>query len=267
MRHASNVAQSRKPQFFVGVLCISTLLSGCQTSHDPDPQVIAKVNPQPLSAASKNAPKPVSFKTADGWVIKGTLYSASESGGATVLLHQRGGSKSDWTMLCESLKAKGVTALAIDQRGAGESTEGTGGKGEDAQWDTSEDIAAAVGYLKNYKTIGLAGASYGANNALIYAAKHPDQIKAVALFSPGANYGGLKTAESAKLWKGPLRVYHDRGDSVAGEGPAMIEKMSRSTDHRLLLSEGDRHGTALLEESMKMKGKDAVDNFFENALK
>lgn len=265
MRPASIVEQTRRHQISIGVLCFSTLLSGCQTSHDPNPQVIEKANPQPLSAATKTAPKPVSFKTADGWLIKGTLYSASKSVGATVLLHQRGGSKSDWNVLCESLKAKGVTALAIDQRGAGESTEGPGGKGEDAQWDTSEDIAAALEYLKNYKTIGLAGASYGANNALIYAAKHPDRIKAVALFSPGADYNGLKSEGAAKLWKGPLRVYHDRGDSVAGEGPAMIDKMSTSIDHRLLLSEGDRHGTALLGESMK--GKDAVDNFFKNALK
>ena len=265
MGPASNVALMRKPQIIIGVFCFSTLISGCANSHDPDPPVVEKAMPQPLSADSKNASKPVSFKTADGWSIKGTLYSASESSGAAVLLHQRGGAKSDWISLCESLKTKGVTALAIDQRGAGESTEGPGGKGENASWDTSEDIAAAVGYLKNYKTIGLAGASYGANNALIYAAKHPDRIKAVALFSPGADYGGLKTAEPAKLWKGPLRVYHDRGDSVAGEGPLMIDKMSISTDHRLLISEGDRHGTALLGEAMK--GKDAVDKFFESALK
>ena len=265
MRPSSNMAQTRKPQIFIGVFFFSTLFSGCANSHNPDPAVVDKAMPQPPSASSKNAPKPVSFKTADGWLIKGTLYSASESGGAAVLLHQRGGSKSDWTSLCKSLKTKGVTALAIDQRGVGESTEGPGGKGENAPWDTSEDIAAAVGYLKNYKIIGLAGASYGANNALIYAAKHSDRIKAVALFSPGADYNGLKTAEPAKSWKGPLRVYHDRGDSVAGEGPGMIEKMSGSTDHRLLISEGDRHGTALLEESMK--GKDAADKFFESALK
>lgn len=265
MRSDSNGAQARKHQVFIGVFCFSTLFSGCGTSHNPDPLIVEKTTAQPLSADSKNAPKSVSFKTADGWTIKGTLYFASESGGAAVLLHQRGGSKSDWTGLCESLKTKGVTALAIDQRGAGESTAGPGGKGEDAPWDTSEDIAAAVGYLKNYKTIGLAGASYGANNALIYAAKHPDRIKAVALFSPGADYSGLKTAEPAKLWKGPLRVYHDRGDSVAGEGPLMIDKISISTDHRLLISEGDRHGTALLGEAMK--GKDAVDKFFESALK
>ncbi len=265
MRLASNVALTRKPQIFIGVVCFSTLISGCSNSHNPDPPVVEKATPQPLSADSKNAPKSVSFKTVDGWTIKGTLYSASKSGGAAILLHQRGGSKSDWTALCESLKTEGVTALAIDQRGAGESTAGPGGKGDNAPWDTSEDIAAAVGYLNNYKTIGLAGASYGANNALIYAAEHPARIKAVALFSPGADYNGLKTAEPAKLWKGPLRVYHDRGDSVAAEGPELIDKASASSDHRLFLSSGDRHGTALLREAMK-EGE-GVDKFFGSVLK
>ena len=265
MTPVSNASQTRKQLFFIGVFCFSTLFSGCRTAQNPDPPAVVKAVPQPLSADAKNAPKSVSFKTADGWTIKGTLYSASESGGAVVLLHQRGGSKSDWTVLCESLKTAGVTALAIDQRGAGESTEGPGGKGDDAPWDTSEDIAAAVGFLKNHKKIGLAGASYGANNALIYASKRPDRIKAVALFSPGADYNGLKTAEPANLWKGPLRVYHDRGDAIAAEGPELIDRASPSSDHRLFLSAGDRHGTALLGEAMK-EGE-GVDKFFANVLK
>src|SRR5579864_6713342 len=91
----------------------------------------------------------VKFKTADGWTIVGDLYSpAGRSKGAVVLLHQRGGQASDWAPLCRALQKAGLTALSIDQRGAGRSTEGPGPTGDDAPWTTGGDIEAAIGSLK-----------------------------------------------------------------------------------------------------------------------
>src|SRR5262249_17128708 len=152
----------------------------------------------------------VHFKTTDGWTIVGDLYTPSgASKGAVILLHQRNGSARDWEPLCLALQKAGFTALAIDQRGAGRSTQGPGPTGGNAPWPTSPDIAAAIKFLAVKKPVGLAGASYGANNALIYAAANPKQVTGVALFSPGANYHGLDALTPARAYHGAVSIYHD----------------------------------------------------------
>lgn len=189
----------------------------------------------------------VSLHTADGWTIVGDLYTASPARGDVILLHQRGGTASDWQPLCAALQKAGITALAIDQRGAGRSTTGPGPVGADAPWSTSGDISAAVAYLKPGKPVGLAGASYGANNALIYGAGHSAQIAAVALFSPGANYNGLDALAAARGWAGPTLIYHDRDDTIAGGGPQQIASLLHHAQLHVL--PGGDHGTALLSTS------------------
>lgn len=206
----------------------------------------------------------IAFKTADGWTIVGDLYTPSEtSKGAVVLLHQRGGQAEDWQSLSRALQKAGITALALDQRGAGRSTTGPGPTGPDAPWETSPDIAAAIARLKGKGPIGLAGASYGANNALIYAAAHPDQVKGVALFSPGANYHGLDALTAARSYRRPVVIYHDRNDDIADGGPQQIVAALPAKDHTLRLYNGSGHGTALLTSGTV---KDAVA-FFQRVLK
>jgi len=195
--------------------------------------------------------KEVHFKTADGWTITGDLYTPpGKSHGAVVLLHQRGGSAEDWRSLCAALQKAGITALAVDQRGAGRSTEGPGPTGADAPWETGPDIAAAIASLKGKGPIGLAGASYGANNALLYAAAHPRQAQGLALFSPGADYHGLQALPAAHAYRGPVLIFHDRNDSIAGSGPQEINAALASRDHTLRLLNGSEHGTALLQPAV-----------------
>src|SRR5262249_19923615 len=112
-------------------------------------------------------------------------------------------------------------------------------------------IAAAVAYLKPTakKNIGLTGASYGANNALIYAAAHPEQIRAVVLFSPGENYNGLDALAAARAYAGPLLIFHARNDATASTGPQRIKDESPSTDKLLNLKDDSVHGTALLKDA------------------
>lgn len=209
------------------------------------------------------AAKTVMLKTADGWNLVGDLYTpAGKSQGSVILLHQRSGQSRDWAALCRALQAAHFTALALDQRGAGRSTQGPGGTGNDAPWPTGGDIAAAVLFLKGREPIGLAGASYGANNTLIYAAAHPAQIKSVALFSPGANYNGLDALAPARQYKGAVLIYHDKNDAIAGSGPKQINQALPGHDHALRLSNGSRHGTALLTPA---NIRDAVA-FFQKTL-
>ena len=206
----------------------------------------------------------VKLKTSDRWTIVGDRYQPSGMArGAIVLLHQRGGTSADWRSLATALQQSGFTVLAIDQRGAGRSTQGPGPTGDDAPWQTAEDISAAVASFPKQLPVGLAGASYGANNALIYAASHPNQVKALALFSPGANYNGLDALAAVRSYRGDLVIYHSRDDSIAGSGPQQINALSPSQNHRLVVLNGTAHGTALLDPAVI---RDAI-KFFQSRLK
>ncbi len=231
--------------WLIAVATSLELLAACTA------QPVSHITPptaQPV--AQRMASKPVEevkLKTSDGWTIVGDLYQpSSKTQGAIVLLHQRNGTAADWQPLATALQQSGFTVLAIDQRGAGRSTQGSGQTGDNAPWQTEEDIAAAVASFPKLLPIGLAGASYGANNALIYAASHPKQVKALVLLSPGANYNGLDALAAGRSNHSALLIYHSRDDSIAGSGPQQINAISPSQNHKLVVLNGTAHGTGLL---------------------
>jgi pimeloyl-ACP methyl ester carboxylesterase len=180
-----------------------------------------------------------------------------------VLLHQRGGSAADWQPLMARLKALSVSALAIDQRGAGRSK----GKrnGEDAPWDTTLDVAGAVSWLTRQalapKHVGVAGASYGANNALVYAAASRD-VPAVALLSPGTDYHGITIPPALSSFRGRILVLAASGDSSMRGGPEAIRRLSPSAEIETYA--GDAHGTNLFWSNPE--SVDAVATFLARSL-
>lgn len=223
------------------------------TSLSEKPSTIA------VEEQATRLPETITLKTHDGWTLIGDRYTPSgQSHGAIVLLHQRGGAAKDWQLLAKALQQSGFMALAIDQRGTGRSTSGPGSSGDAAPWLTTEDIAAAIASLPQQQPLGLIGASYGANNTLIYAAAHPNQIKGVALFSPGANYNGLDALAAARLYRGALAIYHSQDDTVAGSGPGQINSLSPAVKHTLRIFKGSAHGTALLNAEVD---RDVIDFF------
>ena len=242
---------------FSGFAVVIGGLAGCAPKS---PAVNPPVKPQisqkiPSGESQQTNTTDVTLKTSDGWSIVGKMYlPKGDSKGGVILLHQRGGTGDDWKPLCASLQEAGYAALAIDQRGAGKSTTGPGTVGTEAPWKTSGDIAAAVKSMKSYGnitlhsfySITLVGASYGANNALIYAAAHPEQINSVVLLSPGENYHGLEALPAAQKYAGTLLIMNDHGDTVAGDGPSKINTSATQSKHKFIEYEGDGHGTELL---------------------
>ena len=67
--------------------------------------------------------------------------------------------------------------------------------------------------------------NYGANNAMLYAARNAD-VPAVALLSPGADYHGLRLAGIGGKVRARILVMTARGDSITGGGPDMIKSES-----------------------------------------
>ena len=135
----------------------------------------------------------VSVQTADGVAIAGELYEASSRPAPAVLLvHMLSRNRGDWDGLPDRIRDAGITALAIDLRGHGQSS----GSAQDLQ-AMIQDVRAAAQWLATRPNvrgdqIGIVGASLGASLALLAAADVP-QVRAIALLSPSLDYRGLRT--------------------------------------------------------------------------
>jgi len=264
----------------VGILGILICMGhlGCKDRGDP-----IRDNYRGHASSSQTQPeRSVTFSTSDGWTLVGDLYTPPDKPiGAVVMLHQRGGSAADWHDLSDALRQKDILVLAIDQRGAGRSlSPDTKLNGKNAPWNTANDIIAAIKWLSqnfgdrnhgvNGINISLVGASYGANNALIYAAAHGDvtqvgSIKSIVLFSPGANYNGLDGLRAAKDWNGPMFIVYATHDQIAGLGPTAIHEECPSHDKPTRQFDEDKHGSDLLIDDNGDIVEDTVD-FLERTL-
>jgi pimeloyl-ACP methyl ester carboxylesterase len=203
----------------------------------------------------------VSFKTPGGINIVGDFVDAGGTK-VVILLHQWQRDASTWRPYLKAFKAAGVSALAIDAQGNGRS-ERQGNQRIAPDWDLTMDIQGAVDYLQGKVivrsggqavarnasrkaiSIGICGASYGANNALIYAAAHPD-INVIALLSPGEDYHGLMIADAASQYKGVAYMMTSEGDAGQKSGPKTVRE---ALGDRVTVVEfkGDKHGTTILD--------------------
>ena len=193
-------------------------------------------------AAAAPTPKPVSFKTPDGWTIAAT-YRPARAGRATLILaHGVGSASQEWGRLAERLTLEGVGTLAIDLRGHANSQNGPSGKTGFTSFDASgewpraaADLRAAAAWLKARgvpeERIAFGGASIGANLASVVAAQSPS-APFLLLLSPGADYRsarlaarpGLKTLAAASTPDGyayaAVRELEQRGLATALIAPS-----------------------------------------------
>jgi alpha-beta hydrolase superfamily lysophospholipase len=142
-------------------------------------------------ASGEAAGRPVSFAAADGTPLAGTLYEAGRQAPGVVLVHMLGRSKDEWIPVATRLQEAGVTTLAVDLRGHGNS-----GGSASTLAPMAGDVKAAVEWLTvrgNVRpgAVGLVGASLGATLAAL-AAADAGGVRAVALISPSLDYRGLR---------------------------------------------------------------------------
>ena len=159
----------------------------------------------------------VTLKTEDGIMLKGTFYQGNTNGKGIILLHMLGRTRRDWDAFASRLQRKeGYSVISIDSRGHGESG-GERNLGADFN-KMALDVKAAKQFLadKGISTVGIAGASIGANTALNYAASDPS-VKSIVLMSPGLDYRGVQTEQSSKKYGGNVLVIASREDSYAAD--------------------------------------------------
>jgi alpha-beta hydrolase superfamily lysophospholipase len=138
------------------------------------------------------AGRPVTLPAADGVTLAAQIYeAAARPAPGVVLVHMQARTRADWDEVAQQFEAAGITVLAVDLRGHGASA---GAATPLAAM--VPDIRAAVQWLSTRPTvrpdaIGVAGASLGANLALLAAADQP-LVRAVAAISPSLDYRGLR---------------------------------------------------------------------------
>lgn len=202
----------------------------------------------------------VTFTTEDGVYIAGVVREAGDTARWALLLHMMPATKESYAPLVEALAARGVSSLAIDFRGHGESTATTDGRTLDYTTFTHpehqakiKDVEAAVAYLEQTYRIGtaqlvLVGASIGANLALQYAAAHAD-VPGAVLLSPGLNYRDVATMPLIQSLSRDRHVYLASSTDDEISGPAVEKLMERSlaqTDVKQFADAG--HGTRMFEK-------------------
>jgi dienelactone hydrolase len=186
----------------------------------------------------KTGAEKVSFDTSDGFFLKGDYYPGKAGGPVVLLLHQLGSTHSDFTALAKLLQSKGMNALAYDARGHGESTMKGGESVHSVSYkdfdrrdflSMTEDIAAALKFLKNKKNVGeapvgIVGASIQSSTGLIYAVSHKE-VKALVLLSPGLSYRDIDTLKPMKEYgKRPVFIVAGEDDLYSFESANELNK-------------------------------------------
>jgi pimeloyl-ACP methyl ester carboxylesterase len=169
-------------------------------------------------------------------------------------LHALSRTHEDWSTVASRLADLGFAVLAIDLRGHGASGPLPEGTTLDDLTPMMADVRAARAFLASRREaiparVGIAGASIGANLAILTAAADTT-VRSLALLSPGIDYRGLRPeAAIRKYGDRPALIIASQEDNyatgaarqlaVAGAGPGIGIR-------ELRILNGAGHGAAML---------------------
>jgi dienelactone hydrolase len=164
----------------------------------------------------------------------------------------------DWAAAAARLADAGYAVLAIDFR--------NGGAADAASLEL--DVRSAKSFLRERpevipNALGIAGASIGANMALIDAAEDPS-VQSIALLSPGLDYRGLRTeAGMKKFGARPALLVSSTKDPYAWRSVKVLANLGSGT-REVRLTESLAHGTVLLQRDPDLAG--ALVDWFRRTL-
>lgn len=241
------------------IIFLAFTLAACRHLSTQPAQVDNQSVPNVQSDSSM--PRRVEFTTQDGVTIVADWYPAANAVKAVLLVHMLPTTKSSYVVLAQKLNPAGISALAIDLRGHGESTAGPSGKLDYQTFSPPEhqasiaDLEAAIVWLGQQgfadDKISLIGASIGANLSLQAAAGHPEITK-IILLSPGLDYHGVQTEPFiTKLPESTqILLVSSQGDSYSADSLRRLQQLRPAS--QLKLFPGSTHGTDLLDDNSSL---------------
>jgi dienelactone hydrolase len=193
----------------------------------------------------------VTIRTEDGVSLAATWYEpGTRPAPAVILVHMLHRSRQDWDSVAAQLASGGIGALAIDLRGHGESSGGLQGVEAPDYTALVGDLAAARRYLSSrpdvlHARVGIAGASLGANLAVLEAAANP-AIVSLALLSPSLDYRGVRIEAAMKKYGArPALLIVSDDDPYAVRSGKDLQKAGGGTREVHVLNRAG-HGTVML---------------------
>jgi dienelactone hydrolase len=188
----------------------------------------------------------VSFRTEDGRQLSGLLMEADQRPApAVVLVPMLGRPKDDWQAVAQRLADGRISALAIDLPGTAVPED----PGSVSRW--VNDVRAAVGFLAGQPgqfrsaSLGIAGASLGANLAALAAATEPS-VRSIALISASLDYRGVRIEAAMRTFGArPALLVGSVRDPYAARTMRELAKDAPG-GRELRWSDVPAHGTLLL---------------------
>jgi dienelactone hydrolase len=187
----------------------------------------------------------VTFRAEDGATLGGAYYESSRRPSpGIVLLHMLRRSHADWDAAASQLSDAGFAVIALDFRNS------------DDVSAYAADVRAAKAFLRERpevvgSMIGIAGASLGANLAVLDAADDPG-VRSIALLSPGIDYKGLRTeAAMKKFGARPALLAGSTKDPYAARSIRHLTTIGPGL-REVRLSDSIAHGTVLLSRDADM---------------
>lgn len=192
---------------------------------------------------------PVQLTTADGVALAGLYYEPPlPAAPGVLLLHMRDGRKENWTSFAQLLQERGYAVLAIDFRGHGQS------RGVVNWLGTDQDVITAYDFLAGRpevdpQRIAFIGASIGTQEAIFFAAAHPDQVRGVAMLS---TFTSRDIEWGLQNYPGPILFMASEGDRAAAQVTRQFAQMLPEAEV-FILKNSDRHGTQMLRSDLKIE--------------
>ena len=219
----------------------------------------------------------ITLTTEDNVQIVSDYYSTDkENAPAVILLHMMPATKESWNEFASVLIEKGFQALAVDERGHGESIfqlrshrrlsfGGQAGQApitlnfkefssEQQQAKMLDVLAAREFFIEkgvSVSDIFVGGASIGANLSIQYLAENPE-CRAVFALSPGYNYYGIQTVPLLENSRDGQNVFlvaakDDPNVPDSYKNVEELEKIGKATKTVKIFDTGG-HGTDIFKE-------------------
>jgi len=216
-----------------------------------------------VSPALAAEPQTVTFLARDGVQISGVLHVPEKRPApAVVLLPMLGRTHRDWDGAAVRFVEAGIAVLAVDFRQIPSADTESADSAGSPYKSLVLDAEAARAYLAarpevNSGRIGMAGASLGANVAVLAAGNDPT-VRSLALLSVSLDYRGLKLEQALKRFasrpallvassEDPFALRSARQAVTMGEGPRELRVLSGAGHGSVMLSREPDLATALVD--------------------